>query len=92
VIQQLVAVFFVMGLLLVSLQRLRHRGLAGFGSGVRLRRSNRQLQVVEKLPLTPQHSLHVVRMGHRSLLIAASPSGCALLKSWKSEARTGGTV
>jgi hypothetical protein len=33
------------------------------------------------LPLTPHHSLHLVRLADRTLLIALSPSGCNLLES-----------
>jgi len=85
-IRQLVAVFLVMSLLLLPLWYLRRRGWAFFQTRLQLRRSHRRLELVEKLPLTPQHSLHVVRMDGRSLLIGVSPAGCALLESVKAEA------
>ena len=89
-IQQLIAVVLVMGLLLASLQWLRRRGLAHIRTGLRLgRRSPRRLELVEKLPLTAQHSLHVVRMDGRSLLIGVSPAGCALLERGETELATG---
>jgi flagellar biogenesis protein FliO len=86
VIQQMLAILFVMGLLLGSLQWLRRRGLAQIRTGLGLRKATRRLELLEKLPLTAQHSLHVVRMDGRSLLIGVSPSGCALLESWKESA------
>ena len=88
-IQQLLAVFLVMALLLGALQWLRRRGVAQIRTGLRLRKSTRRLELLEKLPLTAQHSLHVVRMDGRSLLIGVSPSGCALLESWKAEPAAG---
>ncbi len=84
--QQMLAVLIVMALLFGALQWLRRRGLAHLRIGSRLRRSQRRLELLEKLPLTAQHSLHVVRMDGRSLLIGVSPSGCSLLQSWKSDA------
>jgi flagellar biogenesis protein FliO len=86
VIQQLLAVLLVMALLFGSLEWLRRRGLSNFGAGLRFRKSPKRLELLEKLPLTAQHSLHVVRMDGRSLLIGVSPSGCALLESWKESA------
>jgi flagellar biogenesis protein FliO len=90
--QQLIAVLVVMGLLLRSVQWLRRRGLAHLRRGMRLRRSPRRLEAIERLPLTAQHSLHLVRMDGRSLLIGVSPTGCALLESWKNEPAAGETV
>jgi len=84
-IQQLLAVFIVMALLLASLHWLRRRGFANLRTGLVLRGSARRLELLEKLPLTAQHSLHVVRMDGRALLIGVSPSGCALLESRKAE-------
>jgi flagellar biogenesis protein FliO len=86
VIQQMLAVLFVMGLLLGALQWLRRRGMAQIRAGLGLRKTQRRLELLEKLPLTAPHSLHVVRMDGRSLLIGVSPSGCALLESWKESA------
>lgn len=40
----------------------------------------RLLTAVERLPLSPHHSVHLVRLGDRGLLIGVSPSGCAVLE------------
>ena len=43
-------------------------------------RAPRRMQVVERLPLTPQHSLHLVRIDGRLLVVASGPGGCSLLE------------
>ena len=83
-IQQMLAVLMVFALLAGLMLWLRRRGIARFRfrTGFTRRKTARRLELLERLPLTPQHSLHVVRMGGRALLIGVSPSGCALLESW----------
>jgi len=86
-IRQLLGVAAVISLLLVSLAWLRRRGLlrpAGHGGRAR---KLRQLEPVDRLALTPQHSLHLVRMGGRVLLVGRSPAGITLLESaeWQPE-------
>jgi hypothetical protein len=81
--QQFVAVFFVLGGLLATLMWLRRRGFAA-GGGVlgRLKPSSgeRRLQAVERLPLTATHTLHLVRIADREILIATSPAGCQVVE------------
>ena len=72
--QQLVTVAGVLAGLAATLWWLRRRGWAG---GLPKRR--RELECLERLPLGPQHSLHLVRAGGRLMLVAASPGGCALI-------------
>ncbi len=80
-IQQTGAVALVLALLLLSLWWLRKRGFAGVAGGLPLaRKANaRRLESLERLPLGPQHTLHLVRFDGAALLISASPSGCALV-------------
>jgi flagellar biosynthetic protein FliO len=79
-VQQGLAVIVVLALLGGTLWVLRRRGMAVFtaraGSG-----SGRKMQLIERLPLTPQHSLMLVQVGGRTLLVGVSPSGCTLLDS-----------
>ena len=76
--QQMLAVVAVLGLLGGALWWLRRKGLASFA--VRnTARGTRRMQAIERLALTPQHSLHLVRVGERVLLVAVSPGGCAVL-------------
>jgi flagellar biogenesis protein FliO len=78
-VQQILAVLFVLGLLGGTLFWLRSKGLARF-AGTGLRRSGgRRMQSLERLPLTAQHSLHLVSVSGKVLLIAVSPAGCTVL-------------
>jgi flagellar biogenesis protein FliO len=72
----LVAVF---GLLSAALWAMRHRA-----GGVRTGAS-KSLAAVERVALTPQHALHLVRTRNRELLIATHPQGCSLLLEQMSE-------
>jgi len=76
--QQFVGVGVVLGLLGAALWWLRRRGYAG---ALPTRRSMRRMQAVERLPLGPQHTLHLVRIGGTALLVGCSPAGCVLLQS-----------
>jgi len=77
--RQVWAVSAVLLLLAASLWWLRRKGLARYAS----RGSRKQnLQAVERLMLGPQHSLHLVRLAGRGLLVGTSPAGCAVLESF----------
>ena len=69
-------VFALMGGLLWFAKR---RGMASFPLGVRRGANGRRLEVLERVPLTPQHALHLVRVAERTVLIATAPSSCTLL-------------
>jgi flagellar biosynthetic protein FliO len=45
------------------------------------RKAHRQMEVVERLALSGQHSLHLVRVGDRQILMGVSPAGCHVLKT-----------
>jgi flagellar biogenesis protein FliO len=76
-IQQTGAVAAVLALLLLFLWWLRRRGVAGMTLG--RKSAVRRLENLERLPLGPQHALHLVRLGGSALLISSSPAGCALI-------------
>ncbi|MBI4873292.1 MAG: flagellar biosynthetic protein FliO [Acidobacteria bacterium] len=76
--EQFLAVLAVLGLLGGCLWLLRKKGLANFHAGVRPH-GERRLQVLERLPLSASHSLHLVRFAGRVLLVGISPGGCQLL-------------
>jgi flagellar biogenesis protein FliO len=88
VIGQMGAVAAVLSLLGAMLWWLRRRGIATLA--VSRRRSRRKLELVERLPLGPQHSLHLVRLGETMLLVAASPGGCRLIERRPAAACAGG--
>jgi flagellar biogenesis protein FliO len=84
--EQLGMVLLVFALLGGLLWFAKRRGLAAlpmasfpkkFGRGGNARR----LEVLERVPLTPQHALHLVRVSDRTVLIATAPSACILLDS-----------
>ena len=77
--EQMLAVALVAALLAGTLTLIRRRGFRRMtGNGLRLRRP-RRLEMLDRLSLTPQHSLHLVRLGNRTILLGRSPSGLALL-------------
>jgi flagellar biosynthetic protein FliO len=78
-IQQVLGVVTVLALLGGTLWWLRRKGLAQFAVRVPGGGKTRSMKVVERLALTPQHSLYLVRVGDRTMLIAASPGGCSIL-------------
>ena len=78
-VQPILAVLFVLGLFGGTLYWLKNKGVARFAVKGLTRTGGRQLRSIERLPLTAQHSLHLVSAGDRTILIAASPSGCTML-------------
>jgi len=80
--EQFGQLFAVAGLLILlagSLLFLRDKGMAGFRLKAGGAAAGRQLQSIERLPLTSQHSLHLIRVYGRTVLIAVSPGGCSVL-------------
>ena len=79
VLGQLGAILAVLGLLAASLWWLRRRGWAVLAAGVRPA-GRRKLELLERLVLGPQHSLHLVRVGGEVLLVACSPASCGVVE------------
>lgn len=76
-VQQIVAILLVLGLLVGTLTLLRKRGLAQFSPRLHLRSSrSKEIQVIERVSLSPQHSLHLVNVRDDLFLIGTSPTGC----------------
>jgi flagellar biogenesis protein FliO len=82
--RQMAAVVGVLTLLGLTLWFLRKRGIAGV-LPVRSKPA-RRLECLERLPLGPHHTLHLVRIGETSLLVASSPGGCSLVQSFPQDA------
>ena len=83
-LQPILAVIAVLALLGGVLLFLRRRGIASFNGIAALRGPvpvPRQLRVMERLPLGPQHALHLVRMGDRTVLVATAPGSCQIIES-----------
>jgi flagellar biosynthetic protein FliO len=79
--EQLLAVFVVLGLLCGSLWFLKRKGWVRTSLRRPARPGQPRLEVLDRLALTPQHSLHLVRLADRTLLVGLSPQGCNLLES-----------
>ena len=79
VLEQMMAVVLVLGLLAGSLWWLRRHGVARLA--LSRQHAGRRMECLERLPLGPQHTLHLVRVGGVELLLASSPSGCALVET-----------
>ena len=77
--RQILAVSGVLLLLAASVWWLRRKGLAVRLPGGGRKRS---MESLERLVLSPQHSLHLVTLGGRALLLGTSPAGCTLLESF----------
>lgn len=75
-IGMVLAVFALLGGLMWFAKR---RGMATFAMGPRRTGNGRRLEVLERVPLTAQHSLVLARVGDRTVLIATAPSACTLL-------------
>ena len=77
--EQIAMVLAVFALLGGLLWYLRRRGLASFSLAPRRSGNTRRLEVLERVPLTAQHALHLVRVADRIVLIGTAPSACTLL-------------
>lgn len=75
--QKIAAVFLVLGLLAAFLAVLRRKNQGIWKMPFRTAAAKtRRVEVLERVPLTAHHSLHLVRIEDRVLLIGVSPSGC----------------
>jgi flagellar biogenesis protein FliO len=80
--EQIGMVLLVFALLGGLLWFAKRRGLASipsFPKGLGRGGNGRRLEVLERVALTPQHALHLVRVSERTVLIATGPSSCTLL-------------
>lgn len=76
--RQVAAVMAVFALLGAALWALRRGGSLRIGLP-RIQGRARALEPIERLALTPQHALHLVKIQGREVVVATYPQGCALL-------------
>ncbi len=75
--EQVLAALLVLALLGATLWLLRRKGVASLNVALPKRLTGaKQMQIVERMALTAHHSLHLVRVRDRTILIGVSPSGC----------------
>jgi flagellar biogenesis protein FliO len=84
--EQIGMVLVVFALLGGLLWLLKRRGLASLPLGPRRSASARRLEVLERVVLTPHHTLHLVRVSGKIVLIGTAPSNCSLLDGAISDA------
>jgi hypothetical protein len=79
--RQVFSIVLVFALLGVAFWKLRRGGspLAFLGRWRGNAAGGRALESVERLALTPQHALHLIRIQGREIVIATHPHGCTLL-------------
>ena len=75
--RQALAVLFVFGLLGLTVWKLRKGG----NLVPRRLKGNRTLESAERLALTPQHAIHLVRVQGREIVIATHPQGCTVIEA-----------
>ena len=76
--QQVFAVLFVLVSLWGAVLFLRKKGLAVMNTP--LRKQARFVQQLDRMRLTPQHSIHLLCVEDRKLLIAVHPQGVTVLE------------
>jgi len=79
--EQLAMVLLVFALLGGLVWALKKRGLASLPIPRRKNNGTRQMEVIERVPLTPQHAIHLVRVAGKVVLIGTAPSSCTILET-----------
>ena len=84
IINQILSVLLVLALLGGTLWWLKRKSLVRFGLPNRAKGGGARLEAVERLPLTAQHTLHLVRVADRAVLLAVHGAGCTVIErgSW----------
>lgn len=79
--RQVLSILLVFALLGFTLWKLRRGGnpVAFRAPWRRTAAGARAMESMERLPLTPQHALHLVRIHGREIVVATHPQGCTLL-------------
>lgn len=75
-LQQGLALVVVFGLLGTALWFVKKRQSPNLRA-----RGERKMQVVERVALTPQHTLCLVKVGERLLMIGTAPTSCQLIET-----------
>jgi hypothetical protein len=88
VLRQVSSVLLVFSLLGAVLWALRRGGKISFQSLARRRAlGQRSMIAVERLSLTPTHTLHLVRIHGREVLVATHPQGCSVVTTAAEQAK-----
>jgi flagellar biogenesis protein FliO len=77
-VQQFFAILFVLLALWGAVMFLKKKGIAVLSTP--LRKQTPFIQQLDRMRLTPQHSIHLLRVEERRLLIAVHPQGVTILE------------
>ena len=79
-LQQFSLVVFTLALLGAAVWALKRRGLVTINAALVRPRAGKKLELIERLQLTPTHSVCLIRVDERLLLIGTAPASCRLLE------------
>jgi flagellar biogenesis protein FliO len=79
--EQIAMVLVVFALLGGLLFLAKKRGMTSVPLLGRRNSGVRRMEVLERVPLTPQHAIHLVRVSGKVVLIGTAPSSCTILDS-----------
>ena len=77
---QMIAAWLVVAVLGLLLWTFRRKGIVS-PLGRLGKSGQRRMEVVERLVLTPNHSLHLVRLADQIILVGVAPSGCTVMQN-----------
>jgi flagellar biogenesis protein FliO len=77
-VQSIAGIGLVLGLLGGALFFLKKRGIARFSPAAS---RTRHLELIDRIALGPQHAIHLVRVGGRSVLVATAPGHCQVFEN-----------
>jgi len=77
--RQFLGVLLVLAILVTALYLLKQRGIVRFTGARVTGGADRVVKVIERVPLTAQHTVHLVQIGQRRVLISSSPGSCQLI-------------
>ena len=71
----------------VSFQGLAWKRVIGYQTG-----NTKSMVAVERLALTPQHTLHIVRINGCEVVVATHPQGCSVIPATVAERAMGAEI
>lgn len=79
VLQGVTVALLVLAALTGTILFLQRKGWARVSGPSGARGKTRRLETVERLVLTPQHALHLVRVEGRLMLVSSAPGSCNVI-------------
>jgi len=92
-VQQFIAVFIVLVSLWGAVLFLKRKGFAVANAQRRIRKQPVFIEQLDRIRLTPQHSIHVLQVGEQRVVVAVHAQGVTVLSKTRKQtdqALTGG--